>query len=52
MEQGPGATVMCAEAVPWRCHRQLIADAVIARGGTVEDIFVDAEEYFRRGECM
>jgi len=33
-------TVMCAEAVPWRCHRSLIADAVIARGGGVEDIFV------------
>jgi uncharacterized protein (DUF488 family) len=24
--------VMCAEAVPWRCHRTLIADAVEARG--------------------
>ena len=24
--------VMCAEAVPWRCHRTLIADAVLARG--------------------
>jgi uncharacterized protein (DUF488 family) len=31
---------MCAEAVPWRCHRRLIADAVLARGGFVEDIFV------------
>ncbi len=35
--------VMCAEAVPWRCHRSLIADAVLARGGQVEDIFVTAE---------
>jgi len=35
-------TVMCAEAVPWRCHRSLIADAVLARGGAVEDIFVSA----------
>ena len=34
--------VMCAEAVPWRCHRSLIGDAVLARGGVVEDIFVDA----------
>src|ERR1700733_13031656 len=25
-------TVMCAEAVPWRCHRSLIVDAVLARG--------------------
>jgi uncharacterized protein (DUF488 family) len=24
--------VMCAEAVPWRCHRSLLADAVLARG--------------------
>jgi len=32
--------VMCAEAVPWRCHRSLIGDAVLARGGSVEDIFV------------
>jgi uncharacterized protein (DUF488 family) len=27
--------VMCAEAVPWRCHRQLIADAAVARGWRV-----------------
>ena len=26
------SAVMCAEAVPWRCHRNLIADAVTARG--------------------
>ncbi len=30
--------VMCAEAVPWRCHRSLIADAVVARGGSVRHI--------------
>ncbi len=24
--------VMCAEAVPWRCHRSLIADALLVRG--------------------
>lgn len=32
--------VMCAEALPWRCHRSLIADAVLARGIAVEDLFV------------
>jgi uncharacterized protein (DUF488 family) len=37
------AAVMCAEAVPWRCHRSLIGDAVLARGGVVEDIFVEAD---------
>ena len=35
--------VMCAEAVPRRCHRSLIADAMIARGVVVEDIFVAAD---------
>lgn len=30
--------IMCAEAVPWRCHRGLIADALIARGDEVLDI--------------
>ncbi|TKB71015.1 MAG: DUF488 domain-containing protein [Nitrospira sp.] len=30
--------IMCAEAVPWRCHRQLIADALVARGWTVRHI--------------
>jgi len=34
--------VMCAEAVPWRCHRSLIADAVLARGFGAEDIAVSA----------
>jgi uncharacterized protein (DUF488 family) len=24
--------VMCAEAVPWRCHRSLIADSLLVRG--------------------
>jgi uncharacterized protein (DUF488 family) len=30
--------LMCAEAVPWRCHRSLIADALTVRGIQVEDI--------------
>lgn len=24
--------ILCAEAVPWRCHRQLLADALVVRG--------------------
>jgi uncharacterized protein (DUF488 family) len=32
------AAIMCAEAVPWRCHRSLIADALMARGVRVGDI--------------
>lgn len=31
-------TLMCAEAVPWRCHRSMVADALIIRGVRVEDI--------------
>lgn len=31
-------TMMCSEAVPWRCHRRLIADALIVRGWEVLDI--------------
>ncbi len=30
--------IMCAEAVPWRCHRSLIGDALAARGIPVVDI--------------
>jgi uncharacterized protein (DUF488 family) len=30
--------IMCSEAVPWRCHRTLISDALYARGVTVEHI--------------
>jgi uncharacterized protein (DUF488 family) len=30
--------IMCAEAVPWRCHRSLIADALLARGVPVGEI--------------
>jgi uncharacterized protein (DUF488 family) len=30
--------ILCAEALPWRCHRSLIGDALLARGITVMDI--------------
>jgi uncharacterized protein (DUF488 family) len=30
--------IMCAEAVPWRCHRSLIADALTKGGWLVRDI--------------
>lgn len=31
--------IMCAEALPWRCHRSLIGDALIVRGVQVMDIY-------------
>jgi uncharacterized protein (DUF488 family) len=30
--------ILCAEAVPWRCHRQLIADALVVRGVDVRHV--------------
>jgi uncharacterized protein (DUF488 family) len=35
--------IMCAEAVPWRCHRSLIADALAARGIEVLEILSAAK---------
>ena len=32
------AAILCAEAVPWRCHRQLISDALVAHGWEVRHI--------------
>jgi uncharacterized protein (DUF488 family) len=31
--------IMCSEAVPWRCHRSLVGDALLARGLEVDDIY-------------
>ncbi len=36
--RGERVALMCAEAVPWRCHRSLIADALSVRGIAVEHI--------------
>lgn len=33
--RGRRTAVMCAEAVPWRCHRQIVADHLVARGHQV-----------------
>jgi uncharacterized protein (DUF488 family) len=31
--------IMCAEAVPWRCHRSLTGDSLVVRGVNVVDIY-------------
>jgi uncharacterized protein (DUF488 family) len=36
------SAMMCAEAVPWRCHRSLIADALVVRDFPVEHIMSSA----------
>ncbi len=43
VEEGEGddLAIMCAEAVPWRCHRSLIGDALLVRGVRVLDIMSD-----------
>jgi len=38
MAQGLRCALMCAEAVPWRCHRSMVADALTVRGVPVEHI--------------
>jgi uncharacterized protein (DUF488 family) len=38
LAQDRRCALMCAEAVPWRCHRSLVADALLVRGIGVEDI--------------
>ena len=35
--------IMCAEAVPWRCHRSLVADALTAQGIPVEHIMSETQ---------
>ena len=37
------AAVMCAEAVPWQCHRRVLADVLIARGCAVRHIFPNGQ---------
>lgn len=38
MSREKRAAIMCAEAVPWRCHRSLVADALNVRGITAIEI--------------
>ena len=38
LDAGSSAAIMCSEAVPWRCHRRLITDALLVRGVAVYHI--------------
>ena len=42
-QQTPPTVFMCAEAVPWRCHRSLVADALVVRGIRVLEIVSAAQ---------
>ncbi len=39
---GKRTAIMCAEAVPWRCHRSLVADALSVRHVPVIEILSEA----------
>src|SRR3990172_1376514 len=38
LARGSRTAIMCAEAVPWKCHRSLLSDALVARGVQVVHI--------------
>jgi uncharacterized protein (DUF488 family) len=42
MSQQKRVAIMCAEAVPWRCHRSLVADALSVRGIAVIEILSES----------
>jgi uncharacterized protein (DUF488 family) len=42
MSQEKRIAIMCAEAVPWRCHRSLVADALGVRGVPVVEILSES----------
>ena len=41
--QGLRTAIMCAEAVPWRCHRSLIADVLVTKDWEVRHIMSEAK---------
>lgn len=43
LARSKACALMCAEAVPWRCHRSLVADALLVRGVRVDEI-IDARQ--------
>jgi uncharacterized protein (DUF488 family) len=42
-DKNGAVAIMCAEAVPWRCHRSLVADALVARKIRVVDIITESK---------
>ena len=41
--ESTNTAIMCAEILPWHCHRSLIADALLTRGVNVIEIFDEAK---------
>jgi uncharacterized protein (DUF488 family) len=42
MSRDQRVAIMCAEAVPWKCHRSLVADALTVRGVPVVEILSES----------
>ena len=42
LSRGKRVAIMCAEAVPWRCHRSLVADALSVHGVPVVEILSES----------
>jgi uncharacterized protein (DUF488 family) len=42
------SALLCAEALPWKCHRSLVADALVARGWEVRDALSAREARIHR----
>jgi uncharacterized protein (DUF488 family) len=43
MSRQSRAAIMCAESMPWRCHRSLVSDALVVRGVPVIEILTERE---------
>jgi uncharacterized protein (DUF488 family) len=44
----PTPCFMCAETVPWRCHRRLISELLVARGHTVVHLLAPGRRQYHR----
>jgi uncharacterized protein (DUF488 family) len=52
IERQGNAAFMCAEAVPWRCHRNLLSDFLTVKGIAVMEIISDAEPKLHKFNSM
>ncbi len=48
LASGSRTVIMCAEAVPWRCHRSLVADALVTRGWEIVHIMGPGQVHHHR----
>jgi uncharacterized protein (DUF488 family) len=48
LAEAPPQSFMCAETVPWRCHRRLISELLVARGHTVVHLIAPGHRQYHR----